>query len=1004
MKKLCLILFALLLALLCFAGCDETGGGAGGGDITVRYQIGDTVVELTDAPDYFNGASYRAEKAVAPAGYYFAGWYSADGVQYFYANRTKVPDILLDRDITLIAKFTPASYSFVLDAGEENFAGGASEKTVLADYGSVLQEFPTPVIKDPAVCLDGYFTEDGTRYTNGTTPVADVLNFENYPAIPFEEQGANALAPSENPTEIRLYAVYTARKITVTLDYNDGSLETVVLERGYGEALGSLDAYYKDTGKEGIVFWSTNPYSDVAAPEYLTESIRLYAVWKPYKTVSFIMPDGEARDEKIYQDANRIPLPNVEAPGYRLLGWYLTNSLSGNKVESVHYDTMQSTYYGKWQLTDYALTFTGKGIELDEMRYYYGDTVVLPIPDVTGYAFLGWYTDDPENSFYALPTDMWGDITLTANLQPNTYILSLNAGGGRLNSSFASVEYDANFTVPVPEKDGYTFLGWYDAPYDGKKLTNQRGVGLAPWTVADRGVVIYAYWEAKSYIVAFNTDGGTTVAPTVYTHGSAFVPPPAPLKMGLLFNGWCTEDGTPYTDGSIITDNITLYAQWIESTPIFNAEDLLAVKDNPAGNYHLMNDINMGSVTWAALPEFTGIFDGQGYKIYNLLLTNSSANNFGFISVNRGTVRNITFEKITLNYNRGTYTCAGIVAACNYGILQNCRVVESSMLCKFSYQVQNTGVFSYIGALAGYNYGTITGCYTNAYIEGHTTALSDWEGRGTLWYDSNLAIGGLTGGSNGTVSNCAADATLRGYGITQNYGTYYPGTSTHGQVVILAGGLIGSVSGGTVDLCTASPDALIKATSLGCGSNYFYSRIGGFIGVMNKGTVTRCYSAGTVQGYGTNATGHTGGFVGVTYDGSIITNCYSETLTLAGNSVDKPAGFASFVAGVITDCYANNAEGSVGNGFVYQVTSTGTVRRCFTTRSGFVGSNSGIVDTYFTVSDTPDGEHALSASDIMNREFLLGTLFWEESVWNITGEDYPTLRGLTDSEEGGEEA
>ena len=48
---------------------------------------------------------------------------------------------------------------------------------------------------------------------------------------------------------------------------------------------------------------------------------------------------------------------------------------------------------------------------------------------------------------------------------------------------------------------------------------------------------------------------------------------------------------------------------------------LLAVSDNPDGNYILMADIDLYDVEWTPLCEddsFTGTFDGNGYVIENL--------------------------------------------------------------------------------------------------------------------------------------------------------------------------------------------------------------------------------------------------------------------------------------------------------------------------------------------------------------------------------------------------
>ena len=62
-------------------------------------------------------------------------------------------------------------------------------------------------------------------------------------------------------------------------------------------------------------------------------------------------------------------------------------------------------------------------------------------------------------------------------------------------------------------------------------------------------------------------------------------------------------------------------------TPIYNREDLQKVRENLAGNYILMNDIDLYYEAWtpiglsvsSSLPTeegvFSGVFDGNGYEI-----------------------------------------------------------------------------------------------------------------------------------------------------------------------------------------------------------------------------------------------------------------------------------------------------------------------------------------------------------------------------------------------------
>ena len=61
-----------------------------------------------------------------------------------------------------------------------------------------------------------------------------------------------------------------------------------------------------------------------------------------------------------------------------------------------------------------------------------------------------------------------------------------------------------------------------------------------------------------------------------------------------------------------------------DAIPIYTAQDLDNIRNNLSGSFKLMNDIDLSTFNggeWVPigylLNPFTGIFDGQGYLIYN---------------------------------------------------------------------------------------------------------------------------------------------------------------------------------------------------------------------------------------------------------------------------------------------------------------------------------------------------------------------------------------------------
>ena len=70
-----------------------------------------------------------------------------------------------------------------------------------------------------------------------------------------------------------------------------------------------------------------------------------------------------------------------------------------------------------------------------------------------------------------------------------------------------------------------------------------------------------------AYIVTYNSQGGSAVAPEITAEGELITAPTAPTKAGHVFSGWYKED-TFTTEWDFetdtVTEDITLYAKWEE--------------------------------------------------------------------------------------------------------------------------------------------------------------------------------------------------------------------------------------------------------------------------------------------------------------------------------------------------------------------------------------------------------------------------------------------------------
>ena len=189
--------------------------------------------------------------------------------------------------------------------------------------------------------------------------------------------------------------------------------------------------------------------------------------------------------------------------------------------------------------------------------------VVLPASIRSGYIFAGWYTAASGGTRVGSAGDKYtpsASITLYAQWsQPCT--VTYNANGGNCGTS--SEHYSgAALTLPEPTRDGYWFIGWYDAANGGNKI----GDAGATYNPAGE-ITLYAHWqEAIKYLVNYNANGGTC-GTEFDTYEGAALTLPIPTRTGYKLNGWYTAASGGTKSGNagetyIPNTNITLYAQW----------------------------------------------------------------------------------------------------------------------------------------------------------------------------------------------------------------------------------------------------------------------------------------------------------------------------------------------------------------------------------------------------------------------------------------------------------
>ena len=161
-----------------------------------------------------------------------------------------------------------------------------------------------------------------------------------------------------------------------------------------------------------------------------------------------------------------------------------------------------------------------------------------------GYTQVGWATVDGGEKVYDLK-DIYTKneaLTLYPVWNTNKYTITFDTNGG---SEIAPItqDYGTEITAPDnPTRKGYTFKGW------DKEI---------PETMPAENITVKAQWEINQYTIAFDTNGGSEIAPITQDYGTEITAPDNPTRKGYTFKGWDKE--IPETMPS---ENITVKAQW----------------------------------------------------------------------------------------------------------------------------------------------------------------------------------------------------------------------------------------------------------------------------------------------------------------------------------------------------------------------------------------------------------------------------------------------------------
>ncbi len=615
------------------------------------------------------------------------------------------------------------------------------------------------------------------------------------------------------------------------------------------------------------------------------------------------------------------------------------------------------------------------------------------------------------NPSYTGSEKQWIEDYVNGTLTEYTVTFDLN--GGTAPSGFKSsvkVNYGKTVSLSIPTRSGYSFIGWYTGTtvVDGIFTTTDIVTG---------DLKLIAIWEkgntssVATYTVTFNTNGGTAIAPQTVNNGAIPTKPADPVKSGYKFSGWYLDSGfkTAYNFGNALNRDVTLYAKMVDGvpagyTPITSAAELANIAKNPSGKYYITNDINFKGDLWTPIDEFSGILDGGEHKIYNFAIS-GTADKQGFVRTNKGTIKNLNLDSFSYTYTytftgtRDEKSYSGVIAGRNEGTIENCHIANGSISMEV---VHNKEVWSYayLGGAVGLNPGKLINCTVNSDIVFSATNTNT-SGSGFIDFSQYLGVvaGGAVGenGETGIASNISVNQkiTAEFHGNIQ-----YQGSSSKRYVYVIAavGGVVAH-NYGKVSECSSIVDIDASFSGTTGGGNAYITKelwIGGILGDnRNNGDCTNTVSEGKIDvtnnGYGLS--GAIGGAIGFNDGKSATSSMYVDMDITVGNNIPATVGGITGEAREGTSTLKSVFVGNISAGTSVSSLGSiaginnGTIHMCHYSKSSVFKINGVVQSSTNGASGT-----ATALSTIQTPNFIFNTLYWDDSIWQVTSGKNPTLK------------
>lgn len=284
-----------------------------------------------------------------------------------------------------------------------------------------------------------------------------------------------------------------------------------------------------------------------------SDNITLYAKWivKQY-TIAFNSNGGSGVNPITDDYLTQVTAPpEPTRQGYTFAGWYTDNATFLNVYSFTEIPLEGIEVHAKWKIEVYDISYVlGGGINNEENPATYTvETQLITLQEPT----RDYYTFNQWSEGVGIALGSTGDKTFTAVWTPVDYQINYILDGGYYEGSdnartSYNIETDT-YTLPIPHKAGHSFATWQDSSGEISKGSHGEKTFTATWTI-------------NSYILTFNTNGGSVLSDIEQVFNSD-VTVPETNKDGYTFAAWYEDSGFGNLwNGKMPAGNKTLFARW----------------------------------------------------------------------------------------------------------------------------------------------------------------------------------------------------------------------------------------------------------------------------------------------------------------------------------------------------------------------------------------------------------------------------------------------------------